>query len=72
MVDMFFFRETEEAEKEAEVAAGENTEAEWAQDDAPQVDWTAGEPVATDAEATGDWGADGEWAEPNNATSGGW
>ena len=71
MVDMFFYRDPEEAEKEAneKLLEGQQAAAEWTGDEAaPAVDWEV-----QPAQATGDWGAaenSVEWgAEPAEATA---
>jgi len=83
MVDMFFYRDPEEAEKE-EAALGNEAGNEWSTgEDAPaEIEWEASGPGVADVAALAsaqegvDWSANdagGDWgAEPAPATSGGW
>jgi len=82
MVDMFFYRDPEEAEKD-EAAGGNEVGNEWGAEDAPaEIEWEASGPGVADVAALAsaqegvDWSANdtaGDWgAEPAPATSGGW
>eukprot|EP00842_Homolaphlyctis_polyrhiza_P002628 jgi/Hompol1/3366/HPOL_003225-RA len=80
MVDMFFYRDPEETEKEAEVAAVAGAEAtEWAGEETQAPDWEASgagvagvAAIASASAAAGEWGAAAEtndWsAEPASNT----
>ncbi|KAJ3120776.1 structural constituent of ribosome [Physocladia obscura] len=75
MVDMFFFRDPEEAEKEAEAALAQAAQAAHAADDADAdaapdataVDWAADAVAGAAVASAGEWGADNsvEWGADN-------
>ena len=63
MVDMFFFRDVEEVEKEQEEVGQE-----WQQDEQADVNWEAQDLTTEVAQEQGEWGA----TEPQENAQGGW
>ncbi|KAJ3096304.1 structural constituent of ribosome [Phlyctochytrium planicorne] len=78
MTDMFFYRDPDEAEKEAETAAAAEKSAEWGastEETGAALDWDASVAAGAGTE-TGEWGAaeTGEWgaAETGAPATSGW
>jgi len=76
MVDMFVYRDPEEAEKQQQRAIEEATQGDTTGTvgEGGQTDWNEGTDTTASAgtEADGDWSNQGDWGEGGNPEGGGW
>jgi len=76
MVDMFVYRDPEEAEKQQQRAIEESAQGDTTGTvgEGGQTDWNEGTDTAASAgtEAEGDWSNQGDWGEGGNPEGGGW